>query len=74
MIAEVKQKMKDESERFLPEYGLTELYRACFTQEPDKVLIVLVYGKPFLGAIQGDSFGIASLEQQLRKLELSLLE
>ncbi|KAG1367787.1 hypothetical protein COCNU_14G002550 [Cocos nucifera] len=59
IIAEVKQKMKDESEWFLLEYGLTKLYYACLAQELAKVLIVRVCGKPFLGAIQGNSFGIA---------------
>ncbi|XP_072975936.1 uncharacterized protein [Typha angustifolia] len=32
---------------------------ACLAKEPDKVLIVGVCGKPRLGAIQGNSFGIA---------------
>ncbi|KAM7463205.1 hypothetical protein LguiA_031326 [Lonicera macranthoides] len=31
----------------------------CYTQERDKVLIVGVCGKPRLGAIQGNAFGIA---------------
>ena len=32
---------------------------ACISQEPDKVLVVGVCGKPRLGAVQGNSFGIA---------------
>jgi cell division control protein 45 len=32
---------------------------ACLSQEPDKVLVVGVCGKPRLGAVQGNSFGIA---------------
>ncbi|GLT24934.1 hypothetical protein SLA2020_000950 [Shorea laevis] len=32
---------------------------ACALQEPGKVLIVGVYGKPRLGAVQGNAFGIA---------------
>ncbi|KAJ7950465.1 cell division control protein 45-like [Quillaja saponaria] len=32
---------------------------ACFSQEPNKVLIVGVCGKPRLGAVQGNAFGIA---------------
>lgn len=32
---------------------------ACLSQEPNKVLIVGVCGKPRLGAVQGNAFGIA---------------
>ncbi|KAJ0113131.1 hypothetical protein Patl1_01566 [Pistacia atlantica] len=32
---------------------------ACLSQEPNKVLIVAVCGKPRLGAVQGNAFGIA---------------
>lgn len=32
---------------------------ACLSQEPDKVLIVGVCGKPRLGAVQGNAFGTA---------------
>jgi cell division control protein 45 len=32
---------------------------ACLSQEPNKVLIVGVCGKPRLGAVQGNAFGLA---------------
>ncbi|KAJ9176592.1 hypothetical protein P3X46_011888 [Hevea brasiliensis] len=32
---------------------------ACLSQEPDKMLIVGVCGKPRLGAVQGNAFGVA---------------
>ena len=32
---------------------------ACLAQEQDKVLIVGVTGKPRLGAVQGNAFGLA---------------
>ncbi|PQP95930.1 cell division control protein 45 homolog [Prunus yedoensis var. nudiflora] len=32
---------------------------ACLVQEPKKVLIVGVCGKPRLGAVQGNAFGMA---------------
>nr|KJB10914.1 hypothetical protein B456_001G232100 [Gossypium raimondii] len=39
--------------------GLNPLLCACMLQEPSKVLIVGVCGKPRLGALQGNAFGLA---------------
>ncbi|KAB2022668.1 hypothetical protein ES319_D07G227300v1 [Gossypium barbadense] len=38
---------------------LNPLLCACMLQEPSKVLIVGVCGKPLLGALQGNAFGLA---------------